>query len=412
VLLHLHDYQQRGAQYASPDELTQDGIANAVRASQNFISVVMRQMVAEGLVEEKINHVQGRGRRMKVYELSQLGFQHATMIESELRQRKIIVPRGGTVLETSVDQLLRESKPRITISVLVCRPGITEATYSSGGREASPAQARPQKRGSETGGKGFDIMKKVCVLGDVAVGKTSLIRRFVVDQFDDKYIRTIGTKVTTKEVLVERPSGHGGIGTATVKLMIWDLLGQPGYENIRASAFLGSKGAFVVCDQTRDETLDSVLGWVQKFNDACPGASVMLLVNKHDLVDDAAFSDIEVKEVSGMLGIPYFYTSARTGENIEGAFAAIVNDMLKLSNNYHGTGGKDSQSSIVALLDRIIDRYCDSHGGQGMAMPVIEKAALESSLDIGAPSVDALRKFIILLGVDESCIKELDSCHY
>ena len=90
------------------------------------------------------------------------------------------------------------------------------------------------------------IKRKILLLGDGAVGKTSFIRRFVVDKFSDDYITTIGTKVTKKDLRIESPSK-----AVELTFMIWDVLGQKGYKNIQESAFQGSKGALLVYDVTR-----------------------------------------------------------------------------------------------------------------------------------------------------------------
>jgi len=97
------------------------------------------------------------------------------------------------------------------------------------------------------------VKRKILLLGDGAVGKTSLIRRFVVDKFSDDYITTIGTKVTKKDLRLESP------GKATdMTFMIWDVLGQKGYRGIQESSFQGAKGALLVYDVTRPETAESL----------------------------------------------------------------------------------------------------------------------------------------------------------
>src|SRR5436309_1950018 len=93
------------------------------------------------------------------------------------------------------------------------------------------------------------VKRKILLLGDGAVGKTSLIRRFVVDKFSDDYITTIGTKVTKKDLRIESPSK-----ATDMTFMIWDVLGQKGYRGIQESSFQGAKGALLVYDVTRPET--------------------------------------------------------------------------------------------------------------------------------------------------------------
>src|SRR2546430_10752896 len=94
---------------------------------------------------------------------------------------------------------------------------------------------------------------KVCLIGEAAVGKTSLIRRFVLDNFDDKYIQTLGTKVSKKELASPSPDGTGDL---KIDMTIWDIMGQKGFrELLKEAYFYGARGIIAVCDVTRRETL-------------------------------------------------------------------------------------------------------------------------------------------------------------
>src|SRR5438128_10845183 len=109
------------------------------------------------------------------------------------------------------------------------------------------------------------VKRKILLLGDGAVGKTSLIRRFVVDKFSDDYIPTIGTKVTKKDLRIESP------GRATdMSFMIWDGLGQKRYRGIQQSSFQGAKAALLVSDLTRPEPAESLYEY---WSPPCPSIS-------------------------------------------------------------------------------------------------------------------------------------------
>src|SRR5437879_9105904 len=91
------------------------------------------------------------------------------------------------------------------------------------------------------------LKAKVCLVGDVAVGKTSLIKRFVQDQFDDRYIATVGTKVTKNSLDVV---GKGG--PATLDMIVWDIMGDKGFRALLRDAYLeGYQGVLDVCDLSR-----------------------------------------------------------------------------------------------------------------------------------------------------------------
>src|SRR2546427_12905464 len=96
---------------------------------------------------------------------------------------------------------------------------------------------------------------KILLLGDGGVGKTSLIRKFVVDQFSDDYITTIGTKVTKKDVTVGKPPND-----VDIIMQIWDVLGQKGYGGVQETAVKGAQGGLLVPALTREGGLRSVEG--------------------------------------------------------------------------------------------------------------------------------------------------------
>ncbi len=96
-------------------------------------------------------------------------------------------------------------------------------------------------------------VKKVVLLGESAVGKTSLIRRFVHDEFSDDYISTIGTKVSKKVLNIDFEGQE-----TQVNLMIWDMLGREGYMSTQARQIVGAQGVIVVGDITRPETMQNI----------------------------------------------------------------------------------------------------------------------------------------------------------
>src|SRR5437870_11959642 len=98
------------------------------------------------------------------------------------------------------------------------------------------------------------VKAKVCLVGDVAVGKTSLIRRFVQDEFDDRYIATVGTKVTKKSVDVTWKGAP-----AMLDMMVWDIMGEKERKTVVRGAYVeGSRGVIAVCDLTRKDTFSDL----------------------------------------------------------------------------------------------------------------------------------------------------------
>lgn len=155
--------------------------------------------------------------------------------------------------------------------------------------------------------------KKVCLLGEFAVGKTSLIRRFVERRFDEKYLTTVGTVVTRKAVPV------AGV---MVNLLIWDLAGGRNFS--RSSYLVGLAGALLVCDLTRNETLDAFRGYVANVQQVNPQAVVILLANKSDLTDERVITAEQLQAMAKETGAPLFLTSAKTGDQVETAFTLLA----------------------------------------------------------------------------------------
>ena len=118
------------------------------------------------------------------------------------------------------------------------------------------------------------VSKKIVVLGDPAVGKTSLIRRFVINAFDDKYLTTIGAKIVKKEVQLRSGGAKPDID---VTLMIWDVAGQKTLGNVKQAYYRGSEGAMIVCDITRRETLLSTIDWIKTLMQVTGEIPVVLL---------------------------------------------------------------------------------------------------------------------------------------
>jgi small GTP-binding protein len=167
------------------------------------------------------------------------------------------------------------------------------------------------------------LSKKVCLLGDFAVGKTSLVRRFVYDRFDDRYITTIGVKVSRKTVAVVR-----AYGIVELTMMLWDLAGSEEFDRVRASYLRGSAGAVLVCDLTRPETLGSLRAYQEDLFSINPEAQLVLAANKRDLTEQQRLSTAQIEAFAAELNIPHTLTSAKTGDEVEQLFRQLGDLMV------------------------------------------------------------------------------------
>ena len=157
------------------------------------------------------------------------------------------------------------------------------------------------------------IQKKVCLLGDFSVGKTSLVRRFVEGHFDDKYLSTIGVRISRKTLTW--PQG-------ALNLLLWDLAGAQEF-NTQSSYLIGVAAALIVCDLTRHTTLDSCAKYVQQVRAVNWSAPIVMVGNKLDLAKTRGMG----KAFADSLGAPYIETSAQSGEGV----AALFETMAKLA---------------------------------------------------------------------------------
>jgi small GTP-binding protein len=155
-------------------------------------------------------------------------------------------------------------------------------------------------------------IRKVCLLGDGGVGKTSLVRRFVYDVFSDQYLVSFGTKVTKKVVQLE---------DTELTLMLWDILGQKRGAALHSAYYKGANAALLVCDLGREDTVRDLITWRDDFLASAPGAGVVPVANKADLAERV--SDGILNEVAGTLGSHFILTSAKSGQGVEDAFLAL-----------------------------------------------------------------------------------------
>ncbi len=172
------------------------------------------------------------------------------------------------------------------------------------------------------------IKRKVCLIGEGGVGKTSLIKRFVFDQFSDGYLITIGTKITKKEIKITHPKTQDEL---VVTLMIWDIMGQKGFREIlREAYFFGAQGAMAVCDITRKDTLLELEGWISSMSDVTKDVPLIFIGNKCDLTSEAALTFNDIKEFALKYKEPtVFLSSAKTGINVNLAFKTLAEKIAK-----------------------------------------------------------------------------------
>jgi small GTP-binding protein len=249
-----------------------------------------------------------------------------------------------------------------------------------------------------------DLKRKIVLLGDSAVGKTSLIRRFVTDSFDDSYITTIGTKITKKDVRASN-------GLA-VTMMIWDVLGQQGYTGTQAMSYVGTQGAIFVFDLTRPESLASIEKyWRPELAKVVGDVPCLLVGNKLDLAGQRGVGDSDVAKAASALGARHFLSSAKTGEGVEPLFAKMAEMVAGACDAPPAPGGPASAravSTLTDVTDMVILDFTQSFGDQELAMAMVRKQFAKAGLDISHPTRAALLEAVRLLAEAEQGFKSPD----
>ena len=168
---------------------------------------------------------------------------------------------------------------------------------------------------------------KVCLVGDASVGKTCLIRRFVLNSFEDMYSPTIGTKISKMELELFQSEMNLQL---LVEMTIWDIMGQKGFRDLLKEAYFhGASGIVAVCDMTKRATLDSLGEWLESVHAVTGRIPVVLIANKIDLMESAEFGEAELMQAAEAYESPHYLSSAKTGENVETAFRTLAKAVAK-----------------------------------------------------------------------------------
>jgi len=156
------------------------------------------------------------------------------------------------------------------------------------------------------------IRKKILLLGDFSVGKTSLVRRYVDGAFDDKYLTTIGVKISKKLFNIKGKE---------YEMLIWDVEGSTPSKKISLGYYRGASGAIFVSDITRRETLKGLEEHKEIFLNENPKASFVVAYNKSDMLSDIAKERMTLDNKT-------FLTSAKDDTNVEALFMKLMEKML------------------------------------------------------------------------------------
>ena len=197
------------------------------------------------------------------------------------------------------------------------------------------------------------IKAKVCLVGEIAVGKTSLVRRFSQGSFDEFYSTTLGISVSKK--VVEPPNPPAG-GPQRVEMILFDVMGQRNFrELLMESYFKGAQALLAVWDVTRPETLRELPGWIEMAQEIAGPIPVVIATNKVDLSSTRNIEAAELDDLARESGSEWFTTSAKTGENVEAAFERLATELIRRTGSSPPRQASGSTSALDSLAKGMVE---------------------------------------------------------
>jgi small GTP-binding protein len=172
-----------------------------------------------------------------------------------------------------------------------------------------------------------EIAKKICLVGDFSVGKTSLIRRYIEEKFSDDYLSTVGVKISRKSISLLPEQNY-----QKLNLIIWDVEGHTKFKSITPNYLTGASGSIIVGDVTRKETLDRIKNHLDLFFKINPQGIAIVALNKSDLIASEKLH--KLASVYNFDNYPQvirtYITSAKTGEYVNQIFEVLGIEMLRI----------------------------------------------------------------------------------
>lgn len=242
---------------------------------------------------------------------------HQLSIE-EVHQRLAELENLGSPTKEEIDALMAQYSD------------LSDGSEDSGDESGSDDEREDEVRKNNT--RRETVIMKVVIVGNARCGKTSTIRRFVQKEFSEEYVSTIGADFVEKIIDYDE--------TLRISLQLWDIAGQDRFAKLTRAYFRDTKGAIIVCDITRANTIDAVVTWKSELDACCTNLSetsesipVVMIANKSDLLDDplgALTIGVNMQKCVSSNGIiEWFRTSAKNGEHVDDAFKCLVDDMVQ-----------------------------------------------------------------------------------
>jgi small GTP-binding protein len=262
-----------------------------------------------------------------------------------------------------------------------------------------------------------EVLKKVVLLGDSAVGKTSLMNRFIHNEFKEKYISTVGARVSKKVVNTELSDKE-----YSVNIMVWDIIGSEGYESTQSRHIAGLNGGILVSDLSRPETIKK-LGeyWLPLLSkttgDMLP--PVLYVGNKLDIANETVaaqtpkvFSEIDkgIRETDAIdryrILNPYVLTSAKTGVGVEEGFRTLAIMMMMEHHSFdpltrqmdemiaESIYAEDERKTARSVLDMIVADFPFVVQSSEVSSTILQDCFSRTEMSKDNPNPEGIREII------------------
>ncbi|ESN92221.1 hypothetical protein HELRODRAFT_103925 [Helobdella robusta] len=176
----------------------------------------------------------------------------------------------------------------------------------------------------------YDYLIKFLALGDSGVGKTSILYQYTDGQFTGKFTSTVGIDFREKRIIHKTSMPDGSPGRSQrVHLQLWDTAGQERYRSLTTAFFRDAMGFLLVFDITNEQSFVNLRNWITQLQTHayCESPDIVLCANKVDL-ENQKVKDEEIKKFAETFNMPYFMTSAATGQNISKAIECLLQKVM------------------------------------------------------------------------------------
>ena len=204
----------------------------------------------------------------------------------------------------------------------------------------------------------FHYLLKYIIIGDASVGKSNILLKYAHNQFKAEYQLTIGVEFGAKNIKIK---------DKIYRIQIWDTAGQENFRSITRAYYKNSVCALVVYDITNRQSFENVKAWIEDCKSQSPSTILMVLVgNKIDLDSSRAVSTEEGEDFANMNGMPFFETSAKSGENIDSIFTNTATEICHkieegcydVTNDSCGikVGINESRKTVSGMMSNVIQK--------------------------------------------------------